>query len=139
MITVTAASTELGLARNYSEFLHDRAQAAKRWEAIMNTYVSSADESLIGFLKLRAAHCLSQHYLTQAIDAGVGSLEAEGAAQKLERLTTQVKCSGTERISILQSASTLALSVYRRLQGQDAEAHALVRPSIKYGIHILSR
>ncbi|RAL07814.1 NACHT and TPR domain protein [Aspergillus homomorphus CBS 101889] len=136
--TVTAANIELGLARIYSEFLHDQAQAVKRWEAIMNTYVSSADETQIGLIKLQAAHRLSQHYLAEAVNAGTNTPEADEAATKLEKLVAQVKCDGNSFAYILQSASGLALAVYHRLKGQHSEARALVRPVIKAGIQILS-
>ncbi|RAL05354.1 NACHT and TPR domain protein [Aspergillus ibericus CBS 121593] len=136
--TVTAANIELGLARIYSEFMHDQEKAVKRWESIINTYASSKDETEIGIIKLQASYRLAQHYLSEAVNAGVGTPEAEEAATKLEKLVMQAKGGSNPLTFVLQTAAALSLAVYHRLKGQQTEARALVRPSIKHGIHILS-
>lgn len=136
--TVTAANIELGLARIYSEFLQDQAKAVKRWEIIMNTYASSKDETKIGIVKLQASYHLAQHYLSEAVNAGISTPEAEETAKKLEKLAMQAKGDDNSLTFTLQTAAALSLGVYHRLKGQQTEARALLRPSIKHGIHILS-
>ncbi|PWY88579.1 NACHT and TPR domain protein [Aspergillus sclerotioniger CBS 115572] len=136
--TVTAANIELGLARIYSEFMHDQEKAVKRWENIINTYASSKDETEIGIIKLQASYRLAQHYLSEAVNAGVGTSEAEEVAAKLEKLSMQAKGDGNPLTFALQTAAALSLGVYHRLKRQETEARALIRPSIKQGIHILS-
>lgn len=136
--TVTAANIELRLASIYNEFLNDQAKAVKRWEAIMNTYGSSKDETSIGVVKLSASFWLAQHYLLEAVNAGISTSEAEEAVKRLEKLAMHAKGDDKSSTFSLRAMTGLCLGVYHRLKGQQTEARAIVRPSIKYGVHILS-
>ncbi|PGH12593.1 hypothetical protein AJ80_06651 [Polytolypa hystricis UAMH7299] len=135
---VVATELELGLAQIYNEFLHDQAKATKRWEKIMSAYASTKEKTQIGFLKLQASVKLARQYLYDAVDAGVGSLEAEGAVAKLERLVKQTKADEHYMLLAFSSGRALSLGIYYRLNGQEEEARALFRPSIKQGIQLLS-
>ncbi|KAH8695196.1 NACHT and TPR domain protein [Talaromyces proteolyticus] len=136
--TVTAAILDMSLAQIYSELIQDQAKAVKRWEAIMNTYALSKDESRMGVLKVVASYRLARQFLRDAIEAGLGTPQAEEAAAKLERLVKQVKTDDNSVLWSIACARSLALGVYYRLSGREAEAKTLFMPSIKRGIHILS-
>ncbi|KAL4931965.1 NACHT and TPR domain protein [Aspergillus undulatus] len=136
--TVNAAQLELGLARIYSEFLHDQATAVNHWERIMNTYSSSKDETNIGKVKLEASFWLARQFLFDAVEAGVGTLVAAAAAAKLEKMVKHIPSHSDSVLYTLASARSIMLGVYYRLNGQEAEARAQFRPSIKRGIQILS-
>ncbi|KAL2871688.1 NACHT and TPR domain protein [Aspergillus lucknowensis] len=136
--TVTAAVLELSLARVYSEFLNDKAQAVKRWEKIMNIYASSKDETEIGVAKLEASYNLARQFLCDAVDAGVGTPEAEIIAIKLEKLVQSTTTDNSSVLWTLASARAISLGVYYRLSGRTAEANAQFKPSIKRGIQALS-
>lgn len=135
---VTAAKIELLLASIYSESLNDHAEAVRRWENIINTYASSKDKTTIGIVKLRASSQLAQHYLLEAMTAGIGTPEAEDSGKKLEKLALQVKGDENSYIFVLQAMGACSLGTYHRLKGEHTEARALVRPSIRHGVHFLS-
>ncbi|KAE8157722.1 hypothetical protein BDV40DRAFT_277652 [Aspergillus tamarii] len=136
--TVTAAQLDMSLARIYSEFLHDQAKAVKRWERIMNTYASSKDDTVIGFSKLKASFELAKQFLCDAVEAGIGTPQAEEAGAKLEKLGKEIKLSDEPALWTVSSMRAICLGIYYRLSGREAEARALFRSSIKRGIAILS-
>ena len=133
---VTAAKIELLLASIFSDFLKHHAKAVKQWENIMSTYASSKDDTEIGFVKLMASSRLARHYLLEAVNAGIGTPEAEESAKKLEKLTMQAK--GDENSNIFTLLGAFSLGTYYRLKGQQTKARAIVRPSIRHGVHSLS-
>jgi hypothetical protein len=135
---VTAARIELCLASFYSKLLDDEEEAVKRWENIMNTYVSSKDETKIGIVKLEAAYRLARHYLLETVNAGISTPEAEETAKKLEKLMIQPKGVDNYVAFFYQALTAQYLGVYQRLKGQQTQARDTVRPSVKHGIHILS-
>ncbi|KAF7623645.1 NACHT and TPR domain protein [Aspergillus flavus] len=136
--TVTATQLDMSLARIYSEFLHDQAKAVKRWERIMSTYASSKDETVVGFAKLKASFELAKQFLCDAVEAGIGTPQAEEAGAKLEKLCKQVKLNDESVLWTVSSMRAICLGIYYRLSGREAEARALFKPSIKRGIAILS-
>ncbi|OGM43950.1 NACHT and TPR domain protein [Aspergillus bombycis] len=136
--TVTAAQLDMSLARIYSEFLHDQAKAVKRWERIMNTYASSKDETVIGFAKLKASVALAKQFLCDAVEAGIGTPQAEEAGAKLEKLGRHVKLNDESALWTVSSMRAICLGIYYRLCGRDTEARALFKPSIQRGLAILS-
>ncbi|KAE8376136.1 hypothetical protein BDV26DRAFT_294367 [Aspergillus bertholletiae] len=136
--TVTGAQLDLSLARIYSEFLQDQAKAVKHWERIMNTYASSTDETVIGYSKLKASFELAKRFLCDAVEAGIGTAEAEEAGAKLERLKKQVKLNDASVLWMISSTPTICLGIYYRLSGREDEARAQFKPSIQRGITILS-
>ncbi|KAB8238058.1 NACHT and TPR domain protein [Aspergillus alliaceus] len=136
--TVTAAQLDMSLSRIYSEFLHDQEKAVKRWEKIMNTYASSKDETAVGFLRLKASFELAKQFLGDAVEAGIGTPQAEEAGAKLEKLVKQAKLDDKSALWIISSTRAICLGTYYRLSGREEEARALFKPSIKRGIEILS-
>ncbi|KAL4944136.1 hypothetical protein BDV06DRAFT_220605 [Aspergillus oleicola] len=137
--SVSAAILELSVGRLYSEYLNDPAKAIKRWEQILSIYASSKEESLIGIAKMEAACHLAKQLLCGAADAGIGSPEATAIGVKLEKLARR---NITDTINTvlwtLNSVCAISLGVYYRLNGQEDEARAQFRPSVKRGIDILS-
>ncbi|PGH26836.1 hypothetical protein AJ80_01416 [Polytolypa hystricis UAMH7299] len=126
--TVVAARLELGLARIYSDFLHDQAKATKLWERIMSTYALSKEGTKIGFTKLKVSLNLAQRYLCDTIDAGVGTPEAEEAVAKLERLQKQNKAEENYSMGwawAFVRVRALSLGIYYHLNRQEEEARAL--------------
>ncbi|KKK20439.1 hypothetical protein ARAM_002899 [Aspergillus rambellii] len=113
-------------------------ESVKRWEKIMNTYASSKDETSIGVTKLEASYKLARHFLGVAVEAGVGTPEAEAAAAKLEKLVKQANTDNNSVWWTISSARAISLGLYYRLCGREAEARALFKPSVKRGIQILS-
>ncbi|KAL2819255.1 hypothetical protein BDW59DRAFT_122255 [Aspergillus cavernicola] len=136
--TVTATLLELSLARIYSEFLNDQSKAVRRWEKIINTYASSNEATKIGIAQLEASSRLASQLLCEVADAGVGMPEAAVAGAKLEKLVKQRPVDSQSTIWAVDSACAMALGVYYRLNGQDVEALALFRSSIKRSLQILS-
>ncbi|KAL4958739.1 NACHT and TPR domain protein [Aspergillus stella-maris] len=137
--TVSSAILELSIGRLYSEYLCDTPRAVKRWEQILSIYATSKDESLIGIAKMEAAYHLAKQLLCDAAEAGIGSPEAKAIGARLEKLAKRNMVeSNITVIWTLDSVRAISLGVYYRLNGQEAEARAQFRPSVKRGIDILS-
>ncbi|KAL4933037.1 ATP-binding protein [Aspergillus undulatus] len=137
--TVTAAVLELSIGRIYNEYAHDQSKSIKRWEKILDTYASAEEESEIGIAKMEAACLLARQLLCDAVEAGIGTPEAAPIGAKLERLARRrMSETGLDILWTLDSVRAISLGVYYRLNGQEAEAQAQFRPSIKRGIEILS-
>jgi hypothetical protein len=117
--TVTAAELDIGLARIYSEFLHDQGNAVVMWGSILDTYASSGSKSKIARAISRASYELARQLLCNAVGAGIGTPEAEAAAARLVELVEQVKIDNSFRFTKSQPAA-IALGVYYRLNGQEA-------------------
>ncbi|RHZ57984.1 NACHT and TPR domain protein [Aspergillus thermomutatus] len=137
-LTVVAAHLDLSLARIYSEYTREEDKATKRWERILNTYGSAKEEGEIGSAKVIASSKLAQLWLCHALDAGVGSPEAEEYVSRLEQLVARYKTEDTSDFWIAARARAISLGVWYRLTGRHDEARALLAPSVKRAILILS-
>ncbi|GFF52773.1 vegetative incompatibility protein HET-E-1 [Aspergillus udagawae] len=137
-MTVVAANLDLSLARLYSEYTREEDKATKRWERILNTYGSAKEEGQIGGAKVIASSKLAQLWLCHAIDAGVGSPEAEEYISRLEQLVARYKTEDTSAFWIAARARAISLGLWYRLTGRHDEARALLAPSVKRAIQILS-
>jgi tetratricopeptide (TPR) repeat protein len=135
--TVTAAQLDIGLARIYSEFLHDQGIALTMWGTILDTYASAGSKSKIAFTKGQASYKLARELLCNAVGAGFGTPEAEAAGAKLVNLVEPVKIDGGLPF-IKSHPAIIALGVYYRLNGQEANSRALFRPFVQRAIQILS-
>ena len=130
---------ELSLARLYNEFVGDEKKAVRTWERIVDTFGASKEEDEIGAVKEVASNFLAMHSISQAIDAGIGSAEAEKHGKKLEKLVRKKTTSANEAMSwIPANIPALILGLWYRLGGRQEEADACFRPSIKEAIQILS-
>ncbi|KAF7179313.1 hypothetical protein CNMCM7691_008246 [Aspergillus felis] len=137
-MTVVAADLDLSLARLYSEYTREEDKATKRWERILNTYGSAKEEGEIGSSKVYASSKLAQLWLCHAVDAGVGSPEAEEYISRLEQLVARYKTEDTSAFWIAARARAISLGLWYRLTGRHDEARALLAPSVKRAIQILS-
>ncbi|KAL4912966.1 hypothetical protein BDW62DRAFT_205957 [Aspergillus aurantiobrunneus] len=136
--TVTAAMLDLGLAHIYSRYLHDGTKAAKLGEKILNTYASSQDDSVISHIMVQASYLLAEQLLQDIVDAGIGTPESEMVGARLERVAKRSTTDRYDSMCHLDSMRHIALGIYYRLAGRDAEARAQFQPVVKRGIQILS-
>ncbi|RLL95865.1 hypothetical protein CFD26_105362 [Aspergillus turcosus] len=137
-MTVVAAHLDLSLARIYSEYTREEDKATKRWERILNTYGSAKEEGEIGSAKVTASSKLAQLWLCHAVDAGVGSPEAEEYVGRLEQLVARYKTEDTSAFWVAARARAISLGLWYRLTGRHDESRALLAPSVKRAIQILS-
>lgn len=137
-MTVVAADLDLSLARLYSEYTREEEKATKRWERILHTYGSAKEEGQIGSAKVIASSKLAQLWLCHAVDAGVGSPEAEEYIRRLEQLVARYKTEDTSAFWVAARARAISLGVWYRLIGRHDDARALLAPSVKRAIQILS-
>ncbi|KAL4916393.1 NACHT and TPR domain protein [Aspergillus aurantiobrunneus] len=121
--TLIAAELDMACARIYKECLDDHAKAIKCWERITDIYSSHMASSNLG-----------QAFLHLAVEAGVGSLQADAVVAKLENLVQQ---SQSYPMVSFASVPAVYLGIYRRLQGQDEQARALIRPSVQRSFQML--
>ncbi|KAJ5574110.1 uncharacterized protein N7459_008537 [Penicillium hispanicum] len=136
--TVVTAQLDMSLARIYCEFAHDETKAIRRWEKILNSFATAKEEGEVGYLKVEASYKLATHFLSQAIDAGIGSPEAEEQAGKLEKLVHRVKPNDKSSLWSISRAQSIALGLYHRLSGRHDKSEALFKPSVKRAVEILS-
>jgi tetratricopeptide (TPR) repeat protein len=132
--TLIAAEVDMAIARIYNEFLRDHAKAIRCWEKIMDTYASSSSGTLIGTIRHLASSNLAQEFLYNAVEAGVGTPEAEESVAKLEKLTQQ---SQSYPLGSFAFVPAVYSGIYCRLRGQEERARALFRPSVQRSIQIL--
>ncbi|KAL5001768.1 NACHT and TPR domain protein [Aspergillus recurvatus] len=132
--TLIAAEVDMAVAGIYHEFLLDYPKAIRCWEKIMDTYSASPSETLIGIIRQLAASNLARALLCDAVEAGVGTPEAEEPAAKLEKLVQQGQ---SYPLGGCASVPAVYLGIYRRLRGQDEQARALFQPSIQRSIQSL--
>ncbi|KAL4978719.1 NACHT and TPR domain protein [Aspergillus desertorum] len=132
--TLIAAEVDMAIARIYDDVLHDRPRAIRCWEKIIDTYSASPSGTLIGVLTQLAVSNLAQAFLCDAVEAGVGTPEAEEPVARLEKLVreNQSYLSGD-----CTSVPAVYLGIYWRLRGQDEQARALFRPSLQQSIQNL--
>jgi tetratricopeptide (TPR) repeat protein len=133
--TLIAAEVDMSIARIFDEFLFDHQKAIGCWEKIMDTYSSSSEGTLIGTIRQLASSNLAQAFLCNAIEAGIGTPEAEVSVSKLEKLTQE------NQACLLGSCAfvpAVYLGIYCRLRGQDERARALFQPSLKRSIQAIS-
>ncbi|KAL6234540.1 hypothetical protein BDW75DRAFT_241045 [Aspergillus navahoensis] len=132
--TLIAAEVDMAIAGIYDEFLFDHPKAIRCWEKIMDTYSASTSETLIGILRQLAAANLARALLCDAVEAEVGTPEAEEPVAKLEKLVQQ---SQSRPLGDCVLTPAVYLGIYWRLRGQDEQARALFRPSIQRSIQNL--
>ncbi|KAF7128696.1 hypothetical protein CNMCM5793_003547 [Aspergillus hiratsukae] len=132
--TLIAAEVNMAIARIYNEVLRDQEKAIRCWENIMDTYSSSSGDTLIGVIRQLASSNLAQEFLYNAVEAGVGTPEAEESVAKLEKLAQQSQSSLS---GSLASAPAIYLGLYCRLRGHEKQARALIRPSVQRSIQSL--
>ena len=126
--TLIAAEVDMAIARIYNEYLFDRMMAIRCWEKIMDTYSSSSEGTLIGMIRQLASSNLAQAFLCNALEAGVGTPEAEESVTKLEKLVQQ---SESSRLGSWAFVPAVYLGMYHRFRGQDEQARALFRPPLQ--------
>jgi tetratricopeptide (TPR) repeat protein len=130
---------ELSLAKLYKEFAGDEKKAVRTWERIVDTFAASKEKDEIGVVKEVASDFLAMHYISQAVNAGTGSAEAEKHGKKLEKLVRKKTTSANEVMAwIPANTPALILGLWYRLSGRQEEAEACFRPCIKEAIQILS-
>jgi tetratricopeptide (TPR) repeat protein len=130
---------ELSLAKLYKQFVGDEKKAVRTWERIVDTFAASKDENEIGEVKEVASNFLAMHSISQAVNAGIGSAEAEKHGKKLENLVRKTTTSANDTMSwIPANVPALILGLWYRLNGRHEEANACFRPCIKEAIQILS-
>lgn len=78
------------------------------------------------------------HFLSQAIDVGIGSPEAEEQAGKWEKLVHRVKPNDKYSLWSISRAQSIELGLYHRLSGRQDKSEALFKPSVKRAVEILS-
>ncbi|PKX90549.1 NACHT and TPR domain protein [Aspergillus novofumigatus IBT 16806] len=137
-MTVVAAHLDLSLARIYSEYTREEDKATKGWMRILNTYGSAKEEGQIGSAKVTASSKLAQLWLCHAIDAGLDSPEAEEYVGRLEQLVSRYRTEDTSALWVAARARAISLGVWYRLIGRHDDARALLAPSVKRAIQILS-
>jgi tetratricopeptide (TPR) repeat protein len=136
---IIASWLELSLAKLYKEYVGDEKKAVRTWERIVDTYGASKEEDEIGEVKQVASEFLATHLISEAVNAGIGSAEAEKQGKRLEELVRKKTTSAKEAMSwIPANAPALILGLWYRLSGRQEEADACFRPSIKEAIQILS-
>lgn len=101
----------------------------------MDTYSSSSDGTLMGIIRRLASSNLARAFLCNAVEAGVGTPEAEGSVSKLEELVQQ---SHTYLSGSFAFMPAVYFGIYCRLQGQDGRARALFQPSLQRSIQAIS-
>jgi hypothetical protein len=125
----------MSIARIYDEFLFDHQKAIRCWEKIMDTYSSSSEGTVIGTIRQLASSNLAHAFLCNAIEAGIGTPEAEASVSKLERLTQK------SQICLLGNCAfvpAVYLGIYCRVRGQDERARGLFQPSLQRSIQAIS-
>lgn len=132
--TLIAAEVDMAIARIYDEFLFDHQKAIRCWEKTMDTYSSSSDGTVIGAIRQLASSNLARTFLCNAVEAGVGTPEAEGSVSKLEELVHQ---SHTYLSGSCAFVPAVYLGIYCRLRGQDGRARALFQPSLQRSIQAI--
>ncbi|CAG8016084.1 unnamed protein product [Penicillium nalgiovense] len=132
--TLIAAEVDMAIARIYDQSIFDHSKAIRCWEKIINTYSSSSSGTLIGTIRQLASSNLAKALLSNAVEVGVGTPEAEESVAKLENLVHQNTPDPSESWSCLPG---VYLGVYCRLRGQDERARALFRPSLQQSVRAL--
>ncbi|GFG13412.1 hypothetical protein IFM61392_07918 [Aspergillus lentulus] len=133
--TLIAAEVDMAVARIYNEVLRDQGKAIRCWEKIMDTYSSSSGGTLIGTIRQLASSNLAQEFLYNAVEAGVGTPEAEESVARLERLAQQSRSFLAGSVAF---APAIYSGLYCRLRGQEERARALFRPCVQRSIQSLS-
>lgn len=133
--TLIAAEVDMSIARIYDESLFDHQKAIGCWEKIVDTYSSSSEGTLIGTIRQLAFSNLAQAFLCNAIEAGIGTPEAEVSVSKLEKLTQK---SQTCLLGSCAFVPAVYLGIYCRLRGQDERARALFQPSLQRSVQAIS-
>ncbi|PKX89084.1 uncharacterized protein P174DRAFT_471791 [Aspergillus novofumigatus IBT 16806] len=108
------------------------------WMRILNTYGSAKEEGQIGSAKVIASSKLAQLWLCHAINAGLDSPKAEEYVGRLEQLVSQYRTKDTSALWVAARAWAISLGVWYCLIGQHDDARALLTPSVKQAIQILS-
>ncbi|KAJ5093886.1 hypothetical protein N7456_009747 [Penicillium angulare] len=136
--TARVACLDLCLARIYKEFAHDKAKAISIWENVFEAFVDTKDDGFPALIKVLATNSLAIHFLSEAIDAGVGTPEAEPQLAQLERLSARMKIKMKSSFWADSYAQFFAPGVYYRLAGEYTKFQAYFKPVIKRAVEILS-
>lgn len=136
---VLASLLELWLAKIYNQYVGEKKKAVRIWNKIVETFAGSKEQTEMGETKRLASIYLARYYFQRALNAGVGSKEAEKHIRKLEKLAKpRARFVNDSHTFISANESAIILGLWYRLSGLDKDARACFKPSIREGLQILS-
>ena len=137
--TINASWLELCLATIYDEYLGEKKEAARIWDKIIETFAESKAQTEMGEVKRRASFFLTRYHYDRALNAGVGSNDAEKYVQELEKLAKLRARSMNDTSGFIgANLSAVALGRWYRLNGLYENARACFLPSVQESLQILS-
>lgn len=137
--TITASWLELCLATIYDQYLGEKMEAARTWDKIIETFAGSKEQTGMGDVKRLASFFLARYYYDRALNAGVGSNDAEEHVQKLEKLAKPRARSVNDTSGFISASfSAVALGQWYRLNGLNENARACCLPSVQESLQMLS-
>lgn len=139
---VVAGFLELCLATLYYDHVKDQHRAIKSWERVLDTFTGSSVDIQITYLRLEASTKLAGHWFRKAVEAGVGTPEAEQNIERLEKIASRKRRTHPgekeDRSYIGANVISLLIGVWHRLTGREADARAYIQPSMKQAIQLLT-
>lgn len=136
---IVASLLELCLATIYNRYVGEKKKAVRIWNKIVETFAGSKEETEIGETKRVASLYLATYYFDRALNAGVGSNDAEKHIKKLEKLAKPRARSVNDSLAFISaSGPAVTLGLWYRLNGLNEDARACFKPSIQEGLQILS-
>ncbi|GFF96178.1 tetratricopeptide repeat domain protein [Aspergillus udagawae] len=150
--TVQAANLELCRGVFLQIYEHDSSRAARVWEGLINTYCGKRSDGEISPVLETASNFLATHYLTQAMEVGVDTVEGRRYGEMLE-LLAQGRALYVSDITnpqepeknpphadwfVTNSEVGLIMGNYYRLSDRNIEAMACYTAQVKECIRLLS-
>lgn len=139
LTTVVASWLELSLATIYDQYIGEKKEAARIWNKIIETFAESKYQTGMGHVKQQASIFLARYYFDQALNARVGSNDAEKYVKKLEKLAKPRARSVNDSSAFIgASFSAVILGLWYRLNGLNENARACFLPFIQESLQMLS-
>jgi hypothetical protein len=135
--TAGAACLDLPLAKIYKDLAQDKAKAVAIWKNVFDSFVDTRD-GFPAMIKVLSTNSLAINLLSEAIEVGVGTPEAEEQVAQLEGLSRRLNFTYKSELWVASYCQFFAPGVYYRLAGQDAKFQALFKPGIKQAVEMLS-
>jgi hypothetical protein len=150
--TVQAANLELCRGVFLQIYAHDSSRAARVWQGLINTYRGKRSDGEITPVLETASNILATHYLTQAMEVGVDTVEGRRYGEMLE-LLAQGRALYVSDITnpqepeknphhadrfVTNSEVGLIMGNYYRLSDRNIEAMVCYTAQVKECIRLLS-
>ena len=136
---IIAIALELCLAKIYGQYIGERKKAVRIWNKIVDTFAGSKEQTEMGKTKRVASLHLARYYFDLALNAGIGSNDAEKQIRKLEKLAKpKIRSVHDSPAFIGATGPAVILGLWYRLNGSNENARACFKPSIQEGLYMLS-